>query len=161
MKETNIHSKTIINKAWNSAAGRFDHSFVFAFQTKPNYLEFRRCWKTSYATLSQSIRGLKASVKTIMRQREYAGKQQSELHVRKAEATVELLMLKAAKLEAARQYAAARMIANSLKLTTIAGQHIHTITGSSTNGIAEVHWDLLYDGGKRYTDESFNSTWTV
>jgi len=49
----------------------------------------------------------------------------------------------------------------SLKLTTISGQHIHTITGSTTNGIAEVYWDLLYDGGKGYTDESFNSTWTV
>ena len=49
----------------------------------------------------------------------------------------------------------------SLELTTISGKHIHTITGSTTNGIAEVHWDLLYDGGKRYTDESFNSTWTV
>ena len=34
-------------------------------------------------------------------------------------------------------------------------------TGSTTNGIVEVHWDLIYDGGKRYTNGSFNSTWTV
>jgi len=61
--ETNIHSKTIINKAWSQAEGRFDHSFVFAFQTKAEYLEFRRCWKAGYAALSQSIRGLKAAVK--------------------------------------------------------------------------------------------------
>jgi len=25
----------------------------------------------------------------------------------------------------------------------------------------KVHWDLIYDGGKRYTNDSFNSTWTV
>jgi hypothetical protein len=111
MKETNIHTKTIINKAWNSSAGRFDHSFVFAFQTKAEYLEFRRCWKANYATLSQSIRGLKASVKATMRQREYAGKEQSELRICKAEATVELLMVTAAKCEAARQHSAARTMA--------------------------------------------------
>jgi len=49
----------------------------------------------------------------------------------------------------------------SLELTTPSGEHLHTITGSTTNGIVEVHWDLLYDGGKRYTNDSFNSTWTV
>jgi hypothetical protein len=108
MNETNIHTRTIINKAWNQIEGRFDHSFVFAFQTKAEYLEFRRCWKANYAALSQSIRGLKASVKATMRQREYAGKQQGELHVRGAEATVQLLMLKSAKAEASRQYLAAR-----------------------------------------------------
>ena len=112
MNETNIHTKTLINKSWNQVEGGFDHAFVFAFQTKAEYLEFRRYWKTNYAALSQSIRGLKASIRTIMRQREYAGKQQSELHVRKAEATVQLSMLKSAKVEAARQYAAAKMIPN-------------------------------------------------
>ena len=108
--ETNIHAKTITHKTWDPVTGRFDHSFTFAFQTKAEYLEFRRCWKASYAMLSQAIRGLKLSVKVTMRQREHAGKQQSELHVRKAEATVELLMLAAAKLEAGRQYAAAKAI---------------------------------------------------
>jgi len=111
MKETNIHSKTIIKKTWNQAEGRFDYSFVFAFRTKAEYLEFRRCWKAGYAALSQFIRELKASVKATMRQREYAGEQQSELHVRKTEATVQLLMLKSAKLEASRQYSAAKAIA--------------------------------------------------
>src|SRR5690242_2419152 len=108
MNEINIHTKTITDKTWNQVAGRFDHAFVFAFQTKAEYLEFRRCWKASYTTLSQSIRGLKASVKVTMRQREYAGEQQKELHVRRAEATVQMLMLAAAKLEASRQYAAAK-----------------------------------------------------
>jgi hypothetical protein len=49
----------------------------------------------------------------------------------------------------------------SLKLTTPSGEHIHTIGGSTTNGIVEVHWDLIDDGGKRYTNDSINSTWTV
>ena len=111
MTEANIHTKTIINKAWNSSAGRFDHSFIMAFQSKPEYLEFRRCWKANYEMLSQSIRALKASVKATLRQREYAGKQQSEIHIRKAEATVELLMLTAAKREAARQYSVAKALA--------------------------------------------------
>ncbi|HEY5914265.1 MAG TPA: hypothetical protein VJA21_27060 [Verrucomicrobiae bacterium] len=49
----------------------------------------------------------------------------------------------------------------SLEITSPSGEHIHTITGSTTNGIVEVHWDLIYDGGKRYTNDSLNSTWTV
>jgi hypothetical protein len=49
----------------------------------------------------------------------------------------------------------------SLELTTPSGEHLHTITGSTTNGIVEAQWDLLYDGGKRYTNDSLNSTWTV
>jgi hypothetical protein len=49
----------------------------------------------------------------------------------------------------------------SLELTTPSGQHIHTITGSTTNGMVEARWDLLCDDGKRYTNESFNSIWTV
>jgi hypothetical protein len=49
----------------------------------------------------------------------------------------------------------------SLKLTTPTGGHIHTITGSTTNGIVEVHWDLIDDDGKRYTNDSLNSAWTV
>lgn len=111
MNETNIHTKTTTNKTWNQAESRFDHSFAFAFQTKAEYLEFRSCWKANYSMLSQSIRGLKLSVKVTMRQCEYAGEQQKELHMHKAEATVQLLMLKAAKIEASRQYGAAKATA--------------------------------------------------
>src|SRR5262245_11271360 len=107
MKETNIHTKTIINKAWNTIESRFDFSFAFAFRSRAEYLDFRLCWKADYVALSQSIRGLKALVKTTMRKHEHAGKGQSKLHVLAAEATVQLLMLKAAKLEANRQYLAA------------------------------------------------------
>jgi hypothetical protein len=108
MKETNMHSKTITHKTWNQLNGRFDHSFDFVFRTKAEYLEFRRCWKENYAALSQSIRSLKAAIKAMMRQREYAGNQQSKLHKLKSEATVQLLMRRSAKQEASRQYLAAK-----------------------------------------------------
>jgi hypothetical protein len=51
--------------------------------------------------------------------------------------------------------------AYALELTTPSGEHIHTISGTTTNGVVNVYWDLLYGGGKRYTNESFNSTWSV
>src|SRR5206468_9624321 len=40
---------------------------------------------------------------------------------------------------------AQRVGSYSLELTTLSGEHIHTITGSTTNGIVEVNWYLLYD----------------
>ncbi len=49
----------------------------------------------------------------------------------------------------------------SLEITSPSGEHVHTITGSTTNGIVEVDWDLISESGKRYTNASFNSTWTV
>ena len=108
MKETNMHSKTITHKTWNQVDCRFDYSFDFVFRTKNEYLEFRRSWKHNYAALSQSIRGLKASIRAMMRRREYAGNQQSERHKLKSEATLQLLMRRSAKQEASRQYLAAR-----------------------------------------------------
>jgi hypothetical protein len=109
-KENNIHSETIIHRTWNQTENRFDYSFVFAFQTKATYLEFRRCWKQSYAALAESIRGLKSSIKALMRQREYAGQHQSDLEACKRVATVQLAMLRAAKHEANRQYLAAKAV---------------------------------------------------
>jgi hypothetical protein len=110
MKEPNIHSKTAAHRTWNQLDNRFEHSFDFVFRTKEEYLEFRRCWKENYAALSESIRGLKASIKAIMRKREYAGKEQSELHRLKLKATVELAMRRSAKQEASRQYLAAKQV---------------------------------------------------
>jgi hypothetical protein len=49
----------------------------------------------------------------------------------------------------------------SLELTSPSGQHLHTITGSTTNGIVETNWDLICDDGLHYTNNSLNSTWTV
>jgi hypothetical protein len=110
-KDTNMHTKTIINKTWNSSSGKFDFSFAFAFQNKEQYLEFRRLWKQNYAALSTTIRNHKASIKETMRKHEYAGKLQSEACNLSAEATAELLMLSEAKREANRQYLAAKQMA--------------------------------------------------
>lgn len=109
--QINIHKKTIIDKAWNTNIGKWDFSFKFAFQNKEQYLDFRRLWKQNYATLSTTIRAQKALIKATMRRREYAGKLQSEAHNLSTVATVELLMLKAAKQEANRQYLAAKHMA--------------------------------------------------
>ena len=109
--DSNIHTKSIINKTWNSSSGKFDFSFAFAFQNKEQYLEFRRLWKQNYAALSTTIRNHKALIKSTMRKREYAGKLQSEARNLAAEATTQLLMLSEAKREANRQYLAARQMA--------------------------------------------------
>jgi len=108
--ETNIHKETIINKAWNTTEGKFDFSFVFSFQNRDQYLDFRRHWKKNYAELSATIRSQKALIKATMRRREYAGTIQSETLSLSAEATVQLLMLKAARHEANRQYLASKQI---------------------------------------------------
>ena len=104
----NIHIQTMINKAWNSTAGKFDFSFVFTFRTKEEYLVFRRFWKENYAKLSIAIRTHKLEIKTTMRKNENAGPIQGKVHELKREATVQLFMLRAAKQEANRQYLSAR-----------------------------------------------------
>jgi len=55
---------------------------------------------------------------------------------------------------------AQRVGSYSLELTTLRTAHSHHYWLNS-NGIAEVALDLLHDGGKRYTNERFNTTWTV
>lgn len=49
----------------------------------------------------------------------------------------------------------------SLRIMAPSGEPIHTISGNTTNGLVEVHWDLTYGNGRRYTNESFNASWTV
>jgi hypothetical protein len=109
--DTNMHTKTLINKNWNASSRKFDFSFTFAFKSKEQYLEFRRLWKQNYAALSRTIRNQKASIKTTMRKLEYVGKLQSEARNLSAEATAQLLMLSDARREANRQYLAAKQMA--------------------------------------------------
>lgn len=109
--DTNIHKQTVISKTWNSKSGKFEFSFIFAFQNKEQYLDFRRLWKQNYAALSTTIRTQKALIKTTMRKHEYAGKIQTEARNLSAEATTQLLMLGEAKREANRQYLAGKQIA--------------------------------------------------
>jgi hypothetical protein len=107
---TNIHTQTKTTKTWNHAEGRFTFSFAFAFQTREQYLDFRRQWKASYAALGKTIRETKELIKATMRKREYAGPHQVQLHALKQDATVQLSMLQTAKQEAGRQWLVARNV---------------------------------------------------
>lgn len=109
---TNMHTQTTFTKVWNDARRRFDFLFKFAFENREQYLEFRREWKGNYALLSKSLRDQKQLVKDVMRAHEYAGTHQIQLLALKQEATIQLAMRAAAKVESNRQYLAARQIAN-------------------------------------------------
>src|SRR2546423_11730802 len=98
----NIHTQTISNKTWNPVEGIFHFTFTFAFQTKEEYLAFRYHWKASYALLGASLRERKQLIRVTMRSGEKAGDHQVKLLSLKAEARLQLLMLRAAKQEANR-----------------------------------------------------------
>jgi hypothetical protein len=49
----------------------------------------------------------------------------------------------------------------SIELTTPQGSHLKTLTGTTSNGVIKVHWDLIDDQGHRYTNTEFNSTFNV
>jgi hypothetical protein len=44
-----------------------------------------------------------------------------------------------------------------IELNTTNGTLLKTITGSTTNGVIKVHWDLMDDRGQRFTNDFFNS----
>jgi hypothetical protein len=78
------------------------------FKTKEEYLAYRSAWKAEYKQLSYEIRETKKDIRELMRNREYAGGLQSSLIRQRAEATAMLEELKLAKVEAQRQYLAAK-----------------------------------------------------
>lgn len=45
----------------------------------------------------------------------------------------------------------------TVELNTTNGTRLKTITGSTTNGVIKVHWDLMDDHGVRFTNDFFNS----
>jgi hypothetical protein len=49
----------------------------------------------------------------------------------------------------------------SIELTTPQGSHLKTLTGTTSNGVIKVHWDLIDDEGHRFTNTQFNSTFNV
>ena len=49
----------------------------------------------------------------------------------------------------------------SIELTTPQGSHLKTLTGTTSNGVIKVHWDLIDDQGRRFTNTEFNSTFNV
>jgi hypothetical protein len=49
----------------------------------------------------------------------------------------------------------------AIELKTPAGAHIRTLKGTTTNGVINVHWDLLDDHGQRFTNDAFDSVFQV
>jgi len=49
----------------------------------------------------------------------------------------------------------------SIELTSPAGAHLKTLTGRTSNGVIRAHWDLIDDHRQRYTNDSFDSVFTV
>jgi len=106
----NIHAQTTSNKTWNPVERVYHFTFTFAFGTREQYLDFRRHWKEFYAALATSLREQKQLVRVTMRSGGKAGEHQARVLSLKAEARLQLLMLKAAKQEANRQYLAAKQM---------------------------------------------------
>jgi len=49
----------------------------------------------------------------------------------------------------------------TIELKTPEGIHIKTLTGTTSNGVIKVHWDLIDDQGRRYTKDAFDSVFDV
>lgn len=74
------------------------------FQGKEQYLAWRRQWKIDYSLLSDEIRRTKLEIKEKMRDRSYAGTDQNRLRDLRRLAYDSIELLRAAKMEAQRQY---------------------------------------------------------
>jgi hypothetical protein len=48
-----------------------------------------------------------------------------------------------------------------IELGTPQGTHLKTLTGTTSNGVIKVHWDLIDDQGHPFTNTEFNSTFNV
>ena len=48
-----------------------------------------------------------------------------------------------------------------IELKSPAGERLRSITGSTTNGFFEVHWDLTDDRGRRCTNDSYDSVFHI
>jgi len=49
----------------------------------------------------------------------------------------------------------------TIELKSPAGNHIRTFTGSTSNGVINVHWDLTDDRGNRCTNQSVDSAYQI
>jgi len=110
MNQTNIHTQTAHDKSWNPALKCFVFEFAFVFDSRGLYREFVLLWKENYAGISLTIREQKHLVSATLRKRESAGKHQLRLLELKQEATLQLAMRRAAKVESNRQYLAAKQL---------------------------------------------------
>lgn len=49
----------------------------------------------------------------------------------------------------------------TIELTSSSGTHLKTFTGTTSNGVIMVDWNLIDDQGRRFTNNSFNSAFNV
>ncbi len=49
----------------------------------------------------------------------------------------------------------------SIELKTVKGRHIKTITGSTTNGMIDLEWDLTGEHGKKFKGDSFDGFFNI
>jgi hypothetical protein len=49
----------------------------------------------------------------------------------------------------------------SIEIKTLSGEHVKTLSGSTTNGMIKVDWDLIDEKGHKYTGDSFESFFTI
>jgi hypothetical protein len=49
----------------------------------------------------------------------------------------------------------------TFELTSPSGAHLKTFHGTTSNGVVSVHWNLIDDQGRRFTNDSFNSSFSV
>ena len=49
----------------------------------------------------------------------------------------------------------------AVELKSPGGTHLTTITGATSNGVIEIHWDLVDDRGQKYTNSSLGSVFHV
>ena len=49
----------------------------------------------------------------------------------------------------------------TIELKSPTGKHIKTITGTTSNGVINVDWDLKDDQGNKYTGNSLNAVFNV
>ena len=45
----------------------------------------------------------------------------------------------------------------TIELTSPAGDRLKTITGSTSNGVIKVHWDLTDDRGRKCTNDAYGT----
>jgi hypothetical protein len=49
----------------------------------------------------------------------------------------------------------------TIELTSPSGSHLKTFTGTTSNGVITIDWNLIDDQGRRFTNDSFNSAFNV
>lgn len=49
----------------------------------------------------------------------------------------------------------------SIEIKTLSGEHVKTLSGSTSNGMVKVDWDLIDEKGHKYTGDSFESFFTI